>query len=144
VLERDELLRFVTGLMAAAGTGLTLAQIVRVLVRRFDLEPIATEALEDEALEVPATDDIVEKVNAVQLATAALAELTRRQVDVLRGQLDGCSVRDIAQRLGISTGTVAAEQQTISSVLSRLSDPDGDSRAQLLNALRDSLFKEER
>jgi DNA-directed RNA polymerase specialized sigma24 family protein len=144
VLERDELLRFVTELMAATGTGLTLAQIVRVLVRRFDLEPVATEALGEAALEVPATDDIIEEVNAADLATAALAELTRRQVDVLRGQLDGCSVRQIADRLEVSTGTVSAEQQRISSVLSRLSDPDGDSRAQLLNALRDSLLIEER
>jgi hypothetical protein len=140
VLERDELLRFVTGLMEAAAAGLTLAQIVRVIVRRFDLEPATIEGLGDEATAIPAADNVIEQVEAAQLSVAALAELSGREVDVLRCQLLGLSVRDIAEQLGLSTGTVSNEQRVIGSVLSRLSDPDGQSRMELLNALRDLLF----
>jgi DNA-directed RNA polymerase specialized sigma24 family protein len=140
VLERDELLRFVAGLMAAANHGLTLSQIVRVLVRRFDLEPIIEESADEAALEHPSSQDVVEDVHAAQLARAALAELTQRQTAVLREWLRNLSVRDIAVSLHLSVGTVSSEQAAISVVLSRLSDPDGESRASLLNALRDLLF----
>lgn len=143
VLERDELLRFVAGLLAAAGAGLTLAQLVRVLVRRFDLEAATVEALDEEADEVSTRQDVVEDVNAAQLARAALAELDDRQVEVLREWLRGLSVRQIAEALHISSGTVSNEQSAISAMLSRISDPDGESRAKLLNALRDLLFIED-
>lgn len=140
VLERDELIRFVVGLMQAAGAGLTLAQLVRVIARRFDLDPVTVESIGQEAAEVPGSDDVIEAVAAQQIAVAALAELTSRQVDVLSGQLQEHSVREIAGELSVSVGTVAAEQRAIATVLSRLSDPDGDSRRELLNALGDLLF----
>lgn len=140
VLERDELLRFVSGLLEATGVGLTLSQLVRVLVRRFDLESATVEALGEEADEVAAEQDVVEQVHATQLARAALAELTERQAQVLREWLAGSSVREIAESLHLPIGTVSSEQSEIGAILSRLSDPDGDSRTQLLNALRDLLF----
>ena len=140
VLERDELIRFVSGLMESAQGGLTLAQIVSVIVRRFDLEPAQIEGLGDDAHEVAAVSDVVEDVAAGQFAAAALAELTARQVEILRAQLGDQSVRAIAEELRISVGTVAAEQKRIAAVLSRLSDPDRESRTLLLNALRDLLF----
>jgi hypothetical protein len=143
VLERDELVRFVSGLLGAANAGLTLGQMVRVLVLRFDLEPATVESLGDEADEVEAPGTVIEEVEAAQLARAALGELTVRQVEVLREWLRGLSVRDIADGLQISTGTVSNEQAAISALLSRMSDPDGDSRAQLLNGLRDLLFIED-
>ena len=140
VLERDELIRFVTGLMEAARGGLTLTQIVPVIVLRFDLEPVQSESLGEEAHEVAAPDDVIEDVAAQQLAVAALAELSTRQADILRLQLGNASVRDIADEIHASIGTVSAEQRRIGAVLSRLSDPDRESRGLLLNALRDLLF----
>ena len=140
MLERDELLRFVTGLIAAAGHGLTLSQIVRALVRRFDLEPSTEETLGETALQVPSSQDVVEDVHAARVARAVLAELTRRQSEVLRDQLRDLPVREIATSLGVSVGTVSNEQAAIRVVLARMSDPDGESRARLLNALRDLLF----
>jgi DNA-binding NarL/FixJ family response regulator len=140
VLEHDELLRFVSGLMTAAVHGLTLSQIVRVLVRRFDLAPITEESADEAVLELPSSQDVVEEVHAAQLARAALAEFTERQTAVLREWLRDLSVRDIAAALHLSVGTVSNEQAAISVVLSRVSDPDGESRASLLNALRDLLF----
>lgn len=140
VLEHDELLRFVSGLMSAADRGLTLGQIVRALVRRFDLE-LATEESDDQvAAAIAADHDIVDDVEAGELARAALAELTERQATVLRGQLQNWSVREIALAMHLSVGTVSNEQAAIRKVLSRLSDPDGESRASLLNALGDLLF----
>lgn len=140
VLERDELLRFVSGLMAAAGAGLPLGRLVRVIVRRFNLEPVAEESLEEIGHEPAVPDAVIEDVHAADLARAALAELTERQSEVLREWLRQRSVRDIAEDLHLSVGTVSNEQAAVSAVLSRLSDPDGESRAALLNALRDLLF----
>jgi hypothetical protein len=143
VLERDELLRFIRGLLDAAGVGLTLGQMVRVLVRRFDLEPAIVESLGEEAEEAPSPDNVIAQVERACLARAALAELSERQVEVLREWLRQLPVREIADRLQISTGTVANEQAAIGIILSRMSDPDGDSRAELLNGLRDLLFIED-
>lgn len=143
VLEREELLRFVEQLLQAAGAGLTLSQIVRVLVRRFDLEPATVESLGEEADELATPSTVVEEVEAAVVARAALAELTPRHVDVLREWLRGLSVRATADALHLSNGTVANERAAISAVLSRMSDADRDSRAQLLNALRDLLFIED-
>jgi DNA-directed RNA polymerase specialized sigma24 family protein len=104
------------------------------------LEPVAVEAIGQDGAEIPGPDDVIEAVAAKQLAVAVLAELTPRQVEVLSGQLQGMSVRAIAGELSVSVGTVAAEQGVIAAVLSRLSDPDGDSRRELLNALGNLLF----
>lgn len=139
VLERDELLRFIKGLLEAAGRGLTLAQMVRVLVRRFDLEPVALESLGEEAEAVAAPDAVIEEVQARELAVAVLAELSQRQAAVLREQLEERSVRDIAASMEVSVGTVAAEQRAIATVLARVSDASQESRGLLLNALRDLL-----
>jgi hypothetical protein len=140
VLEHDELTRFVSALIAAAEGGLTLAQIVRTIVARFDLEPAQLEDLGEEAEEVAADGDVVEAVTAAQLAAGVLAELTARQVDILAAQLQHEPVRAIAETIHVSVGTVSSEQQRIAAILSRVSDPDHDGRAALLNALRDLLF----
>lgn len=140
VLERDELIRFVAGLTEAARGGLSLTQIVRVIVLRFDLEPIQSESLGEEAHTVAAPGDVIDDVAAQQLAVAALAELSARQADILRLQLGNASVRDIADEIHASIGTVSSEQSRIGAVLSSLSDPDREGRGLLLNALRDLLF----
>lgn len=141
LLGSDDLRRFVHGMLAAVGSALTLSQFVRALVLRFELEPVALEQLSEESDQLRASDPpFDEQVAARQAAFAAIAELTRRQVEVLRWQLGRASTRDIAKELGISVGTVSSEQKTIGSVLRRVSDPEGASRVTLLNVLRDMLF----
>jgi hypothetical protein len=143
ILERDELVRFVDGLLVASGGALTLPQIVRVLVRRFDLEPATVETLGEEANQVQSPDTVIEDVEAAALARAVLAELSGRQVAVLRAWLQGSSVRETADALHLSSGTVSGEQGVVRALLSRISDPDGDSRTRLLNELGDLLFIED-
>jgi DNA-binding CsgD family transcriptional regulator len=141
VLEHDELVRFVSELLTATGgQGLTLSQLVRVLVRRFDLEPVTQESLDLTENEPSVPDTVIDDLDAAELARAVLAELTSRGVDVLREWLRGLSVREIGDALELSAGTVSNEQATIRAVLGRMSDPDGKSHSNLLNALRDLLF----
>lgn len=142
LLEQSELRRFVIGLLTVVDAILTPAQIARALVLRFDLGPVVVEALDDEAAAVLAAVDVVDQVAAGDLAVAVLAELTRRQVDVLRGWLADQSVRDIASELRVAVGTVHSDQRAITTTLRRVSDSDGASHGALLNALRDVLFME--
>jgi hypothetical protein len=140
VLDAEDLRRFVVGLLKQTESTLELAQIVRALVLRFDLEPFGIEPIEDHEDMLPAQADVVEEVSAVCMARAVVGELTARQVAILRCQLQDLSVRATAEEIGMAVGTVSAEQQVIAEVLQRLSDEDGTSRLQLLNALRDLLF----
>lgn len=142
LLEHDELRRFVTGLLAALDATLTPADLTRALVLRFDLGSVVVDELDDEAATVPARDDVVGQVAAAELAVAVLAELTRRQVDVLRGWLANQPVREIASELRVAAGTVHSDQRAITATLRRVCDPDGASHAALLNGLRDALFME--
>lgn len=143
LLEREDLHRFVAGVLVETGAALTLAQIVRALVLRFDLEPAGMAPLDDHEDRLPAPVDIVEEVTAAQAARAVLSELTARQVSILRLQIDDQSVREIAAEVGVSVGTVSAEQKINAEVLARISDDQGASRGALLNTLRDLLFIEE-
>jgi hypothetical protein len=142
VLEADDLRRFVAGLLQETGCALTLAQVVRALVLRFDLEPAGFEPLEDHEEVLPAQVDIVDDVSAGRAARAVVAELTQRQVAILRCQLRDLNVRETATEVGVAIGTVSADQKVNAEVLSRLSDEEGASRGALLNALRDLLFIE--
>jgi len=142
VLEADDLRRFVAGLLQHTGCALTLAQVVRALVLRFDLEPAGFEPLEDHEEVLSAQVDIVDDVSAGRAARAVVAELTQRQVAILRCQLRDFNVRETATEVGVAIGTVSANQKVNAEVLSRLSDEEGASRGALLNALRDLLFIE--
>lgn len=142
LLGRDELKRFVDGMMTATRCALTPSDLCRALVRRFNLEPADIEPVGEEAEQIPSPVLVIDQAVDGELARAALFELRDRQVEVLREWLSNQTVRDIAKELRVSVGTVSAEQQAISAVLSRLADPDGDGQARLLNALRDALFLE--
>lgn len=142
VLEADDLRRFVAGLLQQTGCALTLTQVVRALVLRFDLEPAGFEPLEDHEEVLLAQVDIVDDVSAGRAARAVVAELTQRQVAILRCQLRDLNVRETATEVGVAIGTVSANQKVNAEVLSRLSDEEGASRGALLNALHDLLFIE--
>lgn len=144
LLDAPELHRFIHGLLKESGYALTLRQIMRATVLRFDLEPVAFEPLGDfEELLPAAPMPAVEVVSANIAARAALAELTSRQSAVLARQLAGATVREIAADLSVSIGTVSSEQRVIANVLGRISESQGASRGPLLNALRDLLFSRE-
>jgi len=141
LLEAPELRRFVDGLLDATGCALTPNDALRALKRRFRLEEAAdVSSLEEQEVEIASPVSVVDEAVAAIVARAALTELTRRQVDVLHATLARQTVREIADDLRISVGTVASEQKEITEVVNRLSDPDGDSQTHLLNALRDRLF----
>lgn len=142
LLEHDDLMRFVAGMIREVGA-LTVAQIMRALVLRFDLEQAGTAPLEEHEEILPAPIDLVEDVSALEAARAVLAELTPRQIAILRCQLDEVPVRETAEKVGVSVGTVAAEHKVNAEVLGRISDDQGATRGRLLNTLRDLLFIEE-
>jgi len=98
VLEADDLQRFVAGLIQETDCALTLAQVVRALVLRFDLEPAGFEPLEDHEEVLSAQVDIVDDVSAGRAARAVVAELTQRQVAILQCQLRDLNVRETAPR----------------------------------------------
>jgi len=137
VLEADDLQRFVAGLIQETDCALTLAQVVRALVLRFDLEPAGFEPLENHEEVLSAQVDIVDDVSAGRAARAVVAELTQRQVAILQCQLRDLNVRETAAEIGVATGTVSSEQKLNADVLSRLSDEEGASRGALLNASRE-------
>ncbi len=139
LLERSELARFLSGLLGEAKAALTLDQIMRTLVARFDLGDPAEVEL-GEAENTRDDFDVVEQIAADAAARAAVAELSARQVEVLRRQLDDLTVREIAVELRVSVGTVSAEQRVIAETLGRLSSEQQNDRGELLNALRDLLF----
>lgn len=141
VLETLELHRFTRGLLEECGCALSLRHVMRALVLRFDLEPAGLEPLGDfeEMLGSP-EPPAIEVVSAQRAATAALVELSQRQVAVLKRQLGGATVREIAPELAVSVGTVHAEQRQIATILGRVADSEGASRGLMLNGLRDLLF----
>jgi DNA-binding CsgD family transcriptional regulator len=141
LLKTPELRRFVHELLAAVEAPLTLSQLMRALVLRFDLEPVALEELDAEVHQPPTREPAQdEQVTAERAAIAALTELTGRQVEVLRLQLGRSSTRDTAAELSISVGTVQAERNAISAVLRHYGQVEDASNPVLLNKLREMLF----
>jgi DNA-binding NarL/FixJ family response regulator len=76
--------------------------------------------------------DAAELRGATQPPAAALAELTERQIDVLRLLSDGLSNRDISTRLGIAEKTVKAHVAAIFRTLNVVN------RTQAANAAREA------
>ena len=133
LLERDDLLRFLKGLLSAGA--MNVATIMRALRLRFAID----EAVSDERLDPTVAASQAEpdrEVLTQDLATATLAELSSRQAEVLMGIDQGQSVADIATRLGCSTGTVSHERRQVEATLARLG---GDAPA-VLKLVLDALF----
>ncbi len=139
LLDSDELTRFLDGLLAK--NAMDAATICRALKLRFMLDdPAEAEPLNPD---IPATGlgtDPQLTVLYREIATAALAELSERQLQVLIGGERGESTRQTALRLHCSTGTVSHERGQIGAVLARLG---GDGPAVLKEILDALLIGEE-
>lgn len=138
LLDTAELSRFAEGLMASAGAALTPALVMRVITARFDLHGSDAEPLADVEHSTQESTGILEQLALRQSALAILAELTPRQVQVLRSTPQD-TVLQIAERLRCSAGTVVNEQRRIGQLITRMSE-DHDERDQLLNILADLVY----
>jgi DNA-binding CsgD family transcriptional regulator len=134
LLDRDELTRFLDGLLDAGA--MDIATICRALKLRFALDdPAQTEPLEPDMHAEGTGADPQQTVLQREIATAALAELTERQLQVLIGAGRGESTRELALRLGCSTGTVSHERGQIGAVLALLAGDDPAVLKEMLDAL---------
>ncbi len=138
VLATTELLRLLAGLFGRAHALLTLRLIAGVLARRFDLAP--PQLVSDEAGEanvVAATPELDES-ELEDAALAAIAELTRRQAEVLYRKSSGETLEQIAAELGISRGTVDNELRRAGAVALRHAGEAADA-AGVLEKMIDAL-----
>jgi hypothetical protein len=138
LLDTAELSRFAEGLMASTGAALTPALIMRAIAARFDLHGSDTEPLAEAERPTQDSTGILEQLVLRQSALAILAELTPRQVQVLRSTPQD-TVLQIADRLRCSAGTVVNEQRRIGQLITRMSE-DQDERDRLLNILADLVY----
>jgi hypothetical protein len=134
LLDSDELTRLLDGLLAASA--MDIATICRALKLRFALEnPAETEPLAPDIHAEGIGADPQQTVLQREVATAALAELTERQLQVLIGEERGESTRELALRLGCSTGTVSHERGQIGAALARVGGDEPGVLKEILDAL---------
>jgi DNA-binding CsgD family transcriptional regulator len=136
LLEADDLERFVVG-MLGAGT-MTTGTIVRALRLRFGLSEEEPPGELDEVLPAASADPQVAPIVA-ELATATLAELTKRQARVLLGLSQDMSGAELAQELNCSTGTISHERRRLEDILARL----GADAPEVLKHVLDALFQDD-
>jgi DNA-binding CsgD family transcriptional regulator len=137
LLDAGELKRFVVGLLERASAALTPTLIMRTLGQRFDLGAVAAEELTEATTASGDLPDVASEVALADAARAVIAELTPRQVEVLR-RSDEQTDKEMAQALGCSVGTIYNEQRRIAAVISRVSEED--EREALLKIVSDLLY----
>jgi hypothetical protein len=137
LLDADELKRFVVGLLDKAEAALTPTLIMRALEQRFDLGAVAEEELTEAVTPAVAAPDVPSELALEDAARSVIAELTPRQIEVLR-RSDEQTVGQMAQALGCSTGTIHNEQRRIGALISRMSEED--EREKLLKIVSDHLY----
>lgn len=117
VLSTPDLDRFLTGLLRGVATLLTLAHVDAALKGRFSFayHPVAVEL--DDAAE-PASDDLRpgEELLVYDTAREILSEVNERQLAALRGRLEGLTLDELAERLGVSRGTVDNELRRVDAI----------------------------
>jgi hypothetical protein len=135
LLDSDELIRFLDGLLA--GGAMTLATIMRALKLRFSLDdPSAAGELDPEAHAASGLGaDPQQILLRREAATAALAELSDRQAEVLIGIERKETTRDLALRLHCSTGTISHERAQLAQALARTGAEDPEVLKEILDAL---------
>jgi hypothetical protein len=137
LLDAEELKRFVVGLLDKVQAALTPTLIMRALEQRFDLGAVSEEELTEAVAPPVAAPDVPSDLALEDAARSVIAELTPRQIEVLR-RSDGETVDQMAQALGCSTGTIHNEQRRIGALISRMSEED--EREKLLKIVSDRLY----
>lgn len=139
VLATDELGRFVQGLLERADALLTLRLIAAVLANRFDLGPPELVPHAGEELDNVGSDPVqLDEAELEDAAVAAIAELTRRQAEVLYRKAGGETLEQIAAALGVSRGTVDNELRRAGAIAIRHAAEDDDP-ARILEKMIDAL-----
>ncbi len=141
LLDADELKRFVVGLLGRAQAALTPTLLMRALEQRFDLGTVDVATIDDAAQAVAGTGDVAAEVALRDTARAVVAELTPRQLEVLRRTIADESVEAIGEALGCSVGTVVNERRRVGAVIARMSEDD-EEREALLKFIADLLYGE--
>lgn len=136
LLDADELKRFVDGFLARTAA-LTPTLIMRALEQRFDLGAVSEEELTEVVAPAADTPDIVSDLALSDAARSVIAELTPRQIEVLR-RSDEETVERMATALVCSVGTIHNEQRRIAAVLER--SAEADERDALLKKVADLLY----
>lgn len=138
LLDAQDFERFVSGLLAAGA--MTAGMIVRALQLRFTIEDPLPAVEFDADADVQAGGDPLREIVVAELVTATLAELTERQAKVLIGLEQKIPGRELALRLGCSTGTLSHEHRQIERILARL----GADAPNVLKLVLDALLIEEK
>jgi hypothetical protein len=136
LMDADELKRFVGGLLGRAGA-LTPTLIMRALEQRFDLGAVSEEELTEAVAPAAPTVDIGAELALTEAARSVIAELTARQIEVLRLS-ESATVDETARALQCSVGTVHNEQRRIAATIERSSETE--EREELLKKVADLLY----
>jgi len=140
LLDAEELERFVVGLMTRAEAALTATLLMRALEQRFDLGQVVLGELDEHAIEAAERSDAADELGLRETARAVLAQLTARQIEVLRLSDDeDQTIESIATALACSVGTVANERTRIAGAITRFSEND-EERETLLKIVSDLLY----
>lgn len=135
LLDSEELARFIDGLLAQ--NAMSAATISRALNLRFALEDPAASQPVDPNRHAAAGLGADPQHLAIhrEIATATLAELTTRQIEVLVGIERKENTRELAVRLHCSTGTISHERARIAAVLARIGADAPEVLKEILDAL---------
>jgi len=139
LLAAAELKRFVAGLFGAVAALLTLSLFARAFEQRFDLGATQLASLDEEPLEVAAESE-PDEFELEQTAVAIIAEMSKRQAEVLIGTAAEETQDRMAARLDCSVGTINNEQRRVGAIVDRHAETD-EQRGHLLRKVLDLLHE---
>ena len=140
LLAADELKRFVLGLLERVEAALTPTLIMRAVSARFDLGAVEVGELGEAAEESRGGPDVAAEVALRETAWAIVAELSARQVEVLKRTGEE-SIEETARALGCSVGTVVNEQRRVGAVITRFAEDEAE-RDNLLKVVGDLVYSD--
>lgn len=141
VLSNVDLERFIEGLLERTSAALSPRLLMRALEARFDLGAVSEEELATDGPSEPSIEaDIAGDLALAETAASILAELTVRQLEVLRRTDETETIDEMAAALSCSVGTIVNEQKRIGGLIDRFSETD-DERVQLLRIVRDHVYR---
>jgi DNA-binding CsgD family transcriptional regulator len=139
LLDRDELARFLEGLLKHLEALMTPAHMMSALRERLALDEQTPRPIEDVAEPVAADPEMSSAIALRESAVLALGELTSRQAKVLLASAQGRTLSDIGNQLACAPATVLNEQERIAAILRRLSGDEQEQR-EVLKILTDLLY----